>query len=411
VDINHKYKVLIAEDAPVQGKKLKYVLEKLGYDVVWALDGQLALEQIEHHEFALIISDYQMPNLDGLEFLKAVRKNPVSQNIPYILLTTIEDEMVFLESLEAGANEFLNKPFRPEELKLRTKNLISLYMYQKLLSEDNNNLNSQIEEQNKLLKKHLSDLEIAYNDLRNYQEHAIQHSKLTSLGLMSAGMAHEINNPLTIIKAQNKKIKRLIEIESSDRVAILKLNEQIENSSNRINKIVNHLKNFSSHDAKTINHENPLNISEALIELKDFYGGIVEKYQIDFIESIENNCHAFIEKSSFDQVLINLIHNSVDAISDQEEKKIWLNVRSQEDHIVIEIIDNGPGISPENVKKIFDPFFTTKEVGKGMGLGLSLVKSYIKAASGEMFLDSADGRTCFKIELRKYDESKIKFAA
>lgn len=406
MNIDQKFKILIAEDAPVQGKKLQYVLIKLGYDVVWSLDGESALKELEKNQFSLIISDYQMPNLDGLEFLKKVRSHPDFQNIPFILLTTIEDEMVFLESLEAGANEFLNKPFRPEELKLRTKNLISLYKYQTLLSEDNLQLNSQIEEQNLLLKKHLNELKVAYEELRNLQEQAIQNSKMTSLGLMSAGMAHEINNPLTIIRAQNKKLKRLIEMESSDRDAILKLNDQIENSTNRINKIVNHLKEFSKHDTKPA--DSAVNISDILVDLKDFYGGLIRKYNIEFTEQIEANCYGLVDKTSIEQVLLNLLHNAVDAIESQPVKKIWLKCYSTEKSIVIEVVDNGPGITEENIKKIYDPFFTTKEIGKGMGLGLSLVKSYLKASSSELSLDSTPGGTIFKVELRKYyDEKKL----
>lgn len=406
MNIDQKFKILIAEDAPVQGKKLQYVLIKLGYDVVWALDGESALRELEKNQFSLIISDYQMPNLDGLEFLKKVRNHSDFQNIPFILLTTIEDEMVFLESLEAGANEFLNKPFRPEELKLRTKNLISLYKYQTLLSEDNLQLNSQIEEQNLLLKKHLDELKSAYEELRNLQEQAIQNSKMTSLGLMSAGMAHEINNPLTIIRAQNKKLKRLIEMESSDRAAILKLNDQIENSTNRINKIVNHLKDFSKHDTKPV--DSAVNISDIIIDLKDFYGGLIRKFNIEFTEQIEENCYGLVDKTSIEQVLLNLLHNAVDAVESQPVKKIWLKCYSTEKSIVIEVVDNGPGISEENINKIYDPFFTTKEIGKGMGLGLSLVKSYLKASSSELSLDSTPGGTIFKVELRKYyDERKL----
>ena len=409
--MDQKYKILIAEDAPVQGKKLQYVLDKLGYDVVWALDGELAMKELDKQQFSLIISDYQMPNLDGLEFLKRVRAHSTFHNIPFILLTTIEDEMVFLESLEAGANEFLNKPFRPEELKLRTKNLISLYHYQTLLSEDNLKLNNQVQEQNRLLEKHLDELKIAYEELRNLQEQAIQNSKLSSLGLMSAGMAHEINNPLTIIKAQNKKLKRLIEMESQDRETILKLNEQIEKSTNRINKIVSHLKEFSRYDTNTPNEPTPVNVSDVLVDLKDFYGGLVNKYDIELVEEIEKDCFGWIDKTNLEQVLVNLIHNAVDALDSQKVKKIWLKCLSTQEKVIIEIIDNGPGISPENIKKIFDPFFTTKEIGKGMGLGLSLVKSYLKASSSELILESTPGCTIFRVVLRKHYELKCKNVA
>lgn len=101
-----RYKILIAEDAHVQGKKLQYVLEKFGYEVVWVLDGEQALFELNKNDYSLVITDYQMPILDGLELLKCIRVQSRNDKIPVILLTTIEDEMVFLESLEAGANDF-----------------------------------------------------------------------------------------------------------------------------------------------------------------------------------------------------------------------------------------------------------------------------------------------------------------
>lgn len=92
-------------------------------------------------------------------------------------------------------------------------------------------------------------------------------------------------------------------------------------------------------------------------------------------------------------------------------KKIWLRCCSQGNQIIVEVEDNGPGIAPENISKIYDPFFTTKETGKGMGLGLSLVKSYLKASSSELTLESTPGRTIFKVGLRRYNELESKKAA
>jgi DNA-binding response OmpR family regulator len=290
-----RYKILIAEDAPVQGKKLQYVLEKFGYDVVWALDGILALEELKKHNFSLIITDYQMPNLDGLELLKKVRNDPEVKNIPIILLTTIEDEMLFLESLEAGANEFLNKPFRPEELKLRVKNLVSLYHYQLLLDEDNRELNLKVHEQNVLIKQHFDDLTKAYDELKSMQEQLVANSKMASLGVFSAGMAHEINNPLAIIKMQNKKLKNCIERSQLEKDALESLTVNIDKNADRINKIIVHLKKFSqteNNNANDSSNDEAINLSQCLRDLKDFYGGLISTYEIELKTDYEENLFA-----------------------------------------------------------------------------------------------------------------------
>jgi DNA-binding response OmpR family regulator/anti-sigma regulatory factor (Ser/Thr protein kinase) len=392
----NKFKILIAEDAPVQGKKLQYVLEKFGYEVFWALDGDLAFEKLSEHNFSLVISDYQMPNLDGLEFLKKVRHDPRFQNIPFILLTTIEDEMVFLESLEAGANEFLNKPFRPEELKLRTKNLISLYHFQQVLNEDNRDLNLKVYEQNKLLKKHLVELNEAHEELKKIQEQAIINSKMISLG---------------IIKMHNKKLRQFLDKDEFDRERMIKLNDQIDKSTERINAIVTHLKQFSKTENAQSHEVEIVSIEETLVNLKDFYGGLIDKYEIVITTDVDPSLRIKISPSSFEQVLINLIHNAVDAVDKTVNRKIQIRAFLEEENACVEIEDNGHGIPKEIQSKIFDPFFTTKETGSGSGLGLSLVNSYLKNFNGKIHLTSVPGKTIFKITFRNENECKERHVA
>lgn len=397
-----KFKILIAEDAPIQGKKLQYVLEKFGYQVVWALDGLLALEELKKEEFSLVITDYQMPNLDGLELLKKIRSLPELNKIPVILLTTIEDEMVFLESLEAGANEFLNKPFRPEELKLRVKNLISLYHYQQVLDEDNRELTATVHEQNKLLKQHFSELSTAHEELKNMQEQLVLNSKLASLGVFSAGMAHEINNPLTIIKMHNLKLKKYLDRSHDDKEALIALTENIDKNADRINKIILHLKKFSQ--TENLNDENAviekLDLEKCLLGLKEFYEGLISKYAITLNVDYEKELFSKISPTLLEQIVINLIQNAVDAMENVDNRKMELSLKRDGEFAHIRVTDNGSGIGPEVKDKIFDPFFTTKEPGKGTGLGLSLVRSYLKLVDGRIEVNSEIGRTSFDIRLR-----------
>jgi C4-dicarboxylate-specific signal transduction histidine kinase len=403
------YNILIAEDAPVQGKKLKYVLEKFDYQVTWCINGQLAFDELKNNptKYSLIISDYQMPELDGLQFLQEIKKLPddLIKKIPFILLTTIEDENVFFNSLEFGANEFLNKPFRAEELKLRCKNLILLYEYQKLIEHENQDLSVELQRKNEILKENFERLEKAHHELQTMQEQLIVASKLASLGTMGAGVAHEINNPLTIIQNYNKKLRNILEDENFDREKMISINDTIGKGVTRIKTIVEHLKQFSDSDLAQKEKMVELKIVDLIEGLKDFYGGILEKYNINFIKVMPETQFSILGyKSAVEHILLNILHNAVDALADQAEKEMkivaYVETTNETQRGVIELWDNGPGMPLDVQKKIFDPFFTTKETGKGTGLGMSLVKAYIKDCEAEISLRSKPGETIFILKFK-----------
>ena len=407
--MTNKYSILIAEDAPVQGKKLKYVLEKMDYEVTWCLDGQASLDELfsNPNKYSLIISDYQMPKVDGLQFLQQIKTCDVSllKKIPFILLTTIEDENVFFNSLEFGANEFLNKPFRAEELKLRCKNLIMLYEYQKLIEHENKDLSIELQRKNEILRENFARLEKAHIELQEMQEQLIVASKLASLGTMGAGMAHEINNPLTIIQNYNKKLRAILEEDQIDKEKVININDTIGRGVLRIKNIVDHLKQFSDSDIGNKEKMSSLDVKDLLEGLRDFYGGLVEKYRINIIKAYaENPFNILGFKSAVEHILLNILHNAVDALAEQEHKEIkivtYVEITDNISKGIIEIWDNGPGIPLEVQKNIFDPFFTTKEAGKGTGLGMSLVKAYIRDCEAEISLRSKPGETIFILKFK-----------
>lgn len=398
-----QYSILIAEDAPVQGKKLQYVLEKFGYHVKWCLNGKEAYEEcLKNNIYSLIISDYQMPEVDGIEFLKMVKAEDTLKNVPFILLTTIEDENIFYDTLQYGANEFLNKPFRSEELKLRAKNLILLYEYQKLIETENQGLSDELQIKNQILKDNYDKLEKAHTDLKNFQEQLIQSSKAISLGTMGAGMAHEINNPLTIIQNYNKKLTNVMADKDVNKDQIQQINLSIGKAVSRIKTIVEHLREFSKEASRGEGQMSNLGLNQLLVDLRDFYGGFISKFNINIQEKFSPD-EILIQgfKTPIEQILLNVIHNAVDAVNNNDDKIIQIITFIDGDYGVVEIVDNGPGISAEICERIFDPFFTTKDIGKGVGLGLSLVRSYMNDCQGVLELKSVAGRTSFILKFKK----------
>ena len=116
--------ILIAEDVPVQAKKLKFYLEKFGYSVTWSANGEEAFNELKSKNFDLILSDIQMPKMDGLEFLNKVRKTPELRDQLFVLLTTLDESDLHEKVIQLGATDFITKPFKPLELQLRLKNIL-----------------------------------------------------------------------------------------------------------------------------------------------------------------------------------------------------------------------------------------------------------------------------------------------
>ncbi|MDO9182234.1 MAG: HAMP domain-containing sensor histidine kinase, partial [Bacteriovorax sp.] len=145
-----------------------------------------------------------------------------------------------------------------------------------------------------------------------------------------------------------------------------------------------------------------LGLNKLLFDLRDFYGGFISKFNINIREDFsadEIMVRGF--KTPIEQILLNVIHNAVDAVLEKEHKTIEIKTYSDNEYGIIEIKDNGPGISDDIAERIFDPFFTTKEIGKGVGLGLSLVRSYINECQGAMEFKSTPGNTSFILKFKR----------
>src|SRR5688572_6834567 len=170
-------KVLVADDEPDMVRFLKSQLTT-HYQVIEAVDGQPAIEKATQFLPDIILLDMMMPEKDGLQACKELRERSTTQSIPVILLTARADEETKLKALANGASDFLPKPFSTTELHVRIKNLVDSYHYQRKLAKQNTVLESTIEQ------------------LKETETHLVQTEKLASLGRMSAGIIHEINNPL-----------------------------------------------------------------------------------------------------------------------------------------------------------------------------------------------------------------------
>lgn len=289
--------------------------------------------------------------------------------------------------------------------------LFSLFKTRNRLTELNRQLTS--EKENLTVKT--NELNATNNTLKQTQSQLIQSEKLASLGQLTAGIAHEINNPINFVKAgieslklELDDIKKLIKEEGNSGQKELKskagnidemLNEieliaqGITNGANRTAEIVKGLRIYArtSEDGKT-NFNVKESIENTLLLLKNSYKDRIEiKTHFDSKTVIDGI------GQKLDQVFMNLISNAIQAIEGKGEIEISSTVIGE--NLQVTIRDSGKGISEEHLNKIFDPFFTTKEVGKGTGLGLAISMGIVKEHNGTIDVQSEPGNTTFNVAL------------
>ena len=235
-------------------------------------------------------------------------------------------------------------------------------------------------------------LDKAYRDLQNAQTALIQSEKLATVGTLTAGLAHEINNPIAGLQNCIRRIKNdPANIEQNRKYLVM-----MENAIEKIEKVVGNLLNFTR---KQSGDFISISISEIVENSLLFVGHRLEKLRISVINNIPPNLPKIIgNKNQLEQVMLNLFINSIDSIEEKisknpnSERRLILSASRENDFVKIRIEDTGSGI-PENIKdKIFDPFFTTKSPGKGTGLGLSVVYNIIDAHQGKIYIESEEGK-------------------
>src|SRR5262249_7945320 len=224
------------------------------------------------------------------------------------------------------------------------------------------------------------------------EDQLVQNEKLTSIGLLAAGVAHEMNTPLAVISSYSQMLRKEIGPEDQR----YKLLEKITRQTFRASEIVNNLLNFSRTNATEFGdvdiHQT---INETLSLLEHQFKGARIRVERDLSADCPNT---FGNAGKLQQVFLNLFLNARDAMADGGELRIRTEAADSKIEILVQ--DTGVGISRENIKKIYDPFFTTKAAGKGTGLGLSVSYGIVQEHGGNISVESKPGLgTTFKLEL------------
>jgi signal transduction histidine kinase len=425
--------ILIVEDDDISRGLLKKILTEMGHNVTESEDGKQAWEWLCQNPCHLVITDWLMPELNGLDLCRKIRSASFSCYLYVIMLTCKDRKMDLVEAFRAGADDYIPKPFDPEELRARVMTamrVVELEKRHKQLNETLVESTAQIEAKNKKL-------ETALGRLEDTQTQMIQSEKMASIGQLAAGVAHEINNPTGYVSSNLKTLsdylKEIGQLIGKYQSFIESLSHGKSNGvvDNDAVETIQNIKSFEEDidigflledidDLIGDCREGTDRIKKIVLDLKDFaHPGEDKLQQMDINRGLESTLNVVYNELKYkatlhknfgdipmvnaypqqlNQVFMNILVNAAQAI--EKKGDIHIVTQKKDDSVEIEISDTGCGIDPENLSRIFDPFFTTKDVGKGTGLGMNIAYNIVKKHDGTIDVRSEPGKgTTFTIRI------------
>ncbi|WP_437573831.1 sensor histidine kinase [Sorangium sp. So ce887] len=369
-------RLLVVEDNHDMRSYLQDILVA-EYEVALATNGREALEAVRASRPDVIVSDVMMPEMDGFELVRQLKRAPELRSIPILLLTARASRAEAVGGLDIGADDYLSKPFDPLELKARVRAAERLHRAHLELAAKN------------------SELATALQRLSDTQEELVRAGKMAALGTLVAGLSHEMNNPVAIIlmNAQLVLKRRRDGQALPDEPTLLKVLRTIEQQANRCSDLTRALLDYSRD--KTIGQE-PCDVRAALRRALDLSA---PRAHVRGVHLEVNGSAAaplptvLANPAQLDSALLNVIGNALDATPRGSSVVVGAQPLRWRDSqgVQIEVRDTGCGIPAEDLGRIFDPFFTTKPPGLGTGLGLALTHRFIEANRGSIRVESEPG--------------------
>jgi len=359
------YTVLVVEDTPDVTRMIRLALHH-EFRVLAATDGLRGLELALKHQPTVIITDLMMPEIDGLELTRRLRTNPKTKHIPIVMLTARGDVQDRVAGLETGVNAYLSKPFSTKELVTTVRSLL------------------------------------------NTQEMTVElllSQKMDSLETIAAGLAHEILNPLNYLKNALETVK----VDSARLLDVVRRTESPGIATTEADTLAKRSKRMF--DVAETGVRRIISTVDLMVRYsRDGYTRATQSYDtfsairdvIDVVRptappgaqiSTDLQGNGFIDcvPEEFNQVLTNLIQNAVESLPSDGTGIVAVRAWNEDSALFICVKDNGSGIATENQNKIFNAFYTTKDVGRGMGLGLTITHRVVTSLGGNINVKSRPG--------------------
>jgi signal transduction histidine kinase len=365
-------RILIAEDDTTSRLILQETLGQLGHDVVAAANGEEAWAAWRRESVSLVISDWMMPDLDGIELCRRIRAENRARYTYVILLTALGGKENYLEAMRAGADDFASKPLDADQLHARLR----------------------VAERIRGLQRELVQMELS-------QQQIVQQERLRALGEMASGIAHDFSNALTAIVGFSDMMLT-VPRELDDKSKVAQRLALIRTAGRDAADLVRRLREFSrpkdeSDVSKPVDINDAIRTAVALSEPRwkaqaRAAGGAVHLHtDLPDVPLIDG--HA----SELRDVLINLIFNAVDAMPHGGTLRIATEHEGPRSAVLVTLADTGTGMPPEVRRRCFEPFFTTKG-DRGTGLGLAMAYGIVQRHGATLDVESEPGEgTTFRI--------------
>lgn len=364
---SEKSTVLVVDDEKLNLDLISILLRNRGFRALVASSAMEALSIIEAESPEVAIVDYMMPGMDGFSALKEIKRRFPDTYV--IMFTGKGSEEIAVELMKAGASDYILKPFVNKDLIERVQKVLQIRRVElknrELLCE-REKLLREIEQWNRELEARVHEKTI---ELKRAQAEIIQSEKLSTLGFFSAGMAHEIRNPLNSISLFVQLIRSGL-----DDPEKIDYTEKIMKEISRIDGILRKLLDAVKRPKFEIKE---VLIDKVIDDTLELFKSRIDMHKIAVKRDYRRIPQAMAaDPLEIEQIFSNLFVNSIDEMHDGGTLKIVLD--SDDKNVFIKVSDTGKGIPQENLNKVFDPFFTTKKIGTGLGLSvvLRIVKTY-----------------------------------
>jgi signal transduction histidine kinase len=417
--------ILVVDDDLGPRESMRMIL-KNSHNIYTAENGETALRVIKDKPIDLITLDLKMPGMQGIDVLKEIRR--FNTNVEVIIVTGYGTLHTATEAMKLGINGYITKPYNVNDItslvdkaiEHRKFNLKLKHFFQEALFSDGEEEEEETDNLSPLNEGSLADTDISEDlldvtelkfkrmkkikndfsrEIKELEERLVRSEKLSMVGQLAAGYAHELNNKLNTISGYAEFLHSKISRSSPELSDLLNNLETISNQIEQASRFTSNILNLSR---KNPTQKEPTDVKKLIERVLLYVEHLSHKKEIKIMRDYESHLPLiYVDPGKVEQVFLNLIINAFHAVPEGGNLSIKANRVKKEmgDLLRLEFTDSGHGIAEKDIKKIFEPFFSTKGEGVGTGLGLFISRRIVESFHGSIEVVSKENEgTTFIIE-------------